>query len=81
MRAEIDSVNTVKFNLTVDAIEAIFRTYPTGDVSCVHVHMYTMCTYPVCAYLTLLPHDKFRMTFHLTNCLLLLLFVFISYVQ
>ena len=45
MRAEIDSVNTVKFNLTVDAIEAIFRTYPTGDVPCEHAHMYTVCAY------------------------------------
>ncbi len=30
VRAEMDSVNTVKFNLTADAIEAIFRTYPSG---------------------------------------------------
>ena len=29
VRAEMDSVNTVKFNLTADAIEAIFRTYPS----------------------------------------------------
>ena len=50
VRAEIDSVNTVKFNLTVDAIEAIFRTYPTGDVPCEHVHKYTVCacTYVYC---------------------------------
>ena len=30
VRAEMDSVNTVKFNLTADVIEAIFRTYPSG---------------------------------------------------